>query len=151
LQIAAGLARLTEMARDGRAELENQYPQAVTATGNSLARGAIERVFESTDATWRGLGELPGSGLQLRGEYRKYDARVRFGLKAVEVPEPAGCRCGEVITGRCTPHECALFARVCTPINPIGPCMVSSEGTCQAWFKYHRNKVRAAGKAEVLS
>jgi hydrogenase expression/formation protein HypD len=137
-QIAAGLARLTELAGDGRAALENLYPQAVTAEGNRMAIRLMWQVFEPVDMAWRALGVLPRSGLALRSRYRLFDARVRFELKSIESPEPAGCRCGEVITGRCAPADCKLFGTVCTPIYPVGPCMVSSEGTCQAWFKYHR-------------
>jgi len=138
-QIAAGLARLTELVADDRAELENQYPEAVTAAGNRVAAMLIEHVFETATVTWRALGALPASGLKLRQTYARFDARIRFELTPQESPEPKGCRCGEVITGRCTPAECALFGKTCTPIYPVGPCMVSSEGTCQAWFKYHRD------------
>lgn len=137
-QIAAGLARLTELVAEGKAALENLYPQAVTPLGNTTAQEMIWRVFEPVDATWRALGELPASGLALRPRYRLFDARVRFDLQKRESPEPAGCRCGQVITGQCEPADCKLFGKVCTPIYPVGPCMVSSEGACQAWFKYHR-------------
>ena len=143
-QIAAAMARLCEMVRDGVVRAENQYPQAVNGAGNTHAQAVIEQAFEPADATWRGLGELPGSGLRLRGELAEFDAASRFGLKRQEVPEPPGCRCGEVITGKCTPADCRLFGKVCTPIRPVGPCMVSSEGTCQAWFKYNRARASAA-------
>ena len=138
-QIAAGLARLTELIVDDRVELENLYPQAVNALGNPVAAMLIEQVFEPATVRWRALGELPASGLKLRPDYACFDARLRFDLVSQETPEPKGCRCGDVITGRCTPADCGLFGRVCTPIYPVGPCMVSSEGTCQAWFKYRRN------------
>jgi hydrogenase expression/formation protein HypD len=88
---------------------------------------------------------IPQSGLAIREKYGRFDAMRRFGLVAKDVPEPAGCRCGEVITGRCTPAQCGLFGKKCTPIEPIGPCMVSSEGTCQAWFKYRREARRHEG------
>jgi hydrogenase expression/formation protein HypD len=138
--IAAGLARLTELAADGKATLENWYPQAVSAEGNVQARKLIDQVMEPADVSWRGVGVIPRSGMEIRPRYSFYNAKVRFNLQAKNVPEPPGCRCGEVITGRCTPEDCKLFGGVCTPVNPIGPCMVSSEGTCQAWFKYHREK-----------
>jgi len=147
LQIAAGLARLTELVRDGTPRLENWYPQAVSAEGNRKAQEVIERVFEPIDARWRGLGVLPDSGLGLRREFSEFDARVRFELTEPDSTEPAGCRCGEVITGRCTPAECGLFGKVCTPINAIGPCMVSSEGTCQAWFRYRRQATQRRSDA----
>jgi hydrogenase expression/formation protein HypD len=138
VQIVAALARLTELVAAAFPALENQYPQAVSAEGNAAAQRVIEQVFRPADVTWRGLGELPDSGLAIRDPFKAFDAAERYQLPVLDSPEPAGCRCGEVITARCTPPDCALFGRACTPINPIGPCMVSSEGTCQAWFKYRR-------------
>jgi hydrogenase expression/formation protein HypD len=150
-QIAAGLARLTQLVAEDRVALENLYPQAVTPEGNRMAMKMMDQVFEPVDVTWRALGELPRSGLALRQRYALFDARVRYELKSQEAPEPKGCRCGEVITGRCAPADCGLFGKVCTPVYPVGPCMVSSEGTCQAWFKYHRAAtVRNSGQ-EVLA
>ncbi|HVT88337.1 MAG TPA: hydrogenase formation protein HypD [Tepidisphaeraceae bacterium] len=143
-QIAAALARLCELTLSGQAALENLYPQAVTSTGNQHAWKLIEQVFTPANVHWRGLSELPGSGLEIRGRYARFNARVRYELAAADNREPPGCRCGEVITGRCTPADCKLFGTVCTPIQPIGPCMVSSEGTCQAWFKYRpRNRAQS--------
>ncbi len=136
--IAAALAQLTEQVRDGAAQLVNLYPQAVREEGNAVALAMMERVFEAADVRWRGLGVIPRSGLVVREAFGAFDAVRRFGLAAEADREPKACRCGEVITGRATPRECALFGTACTPISPIGPCMVSSEGTCQAWFKYHR-------------
>ena len=140
-QIAAALARLTEMVADGKPSLENLYSQAVTEFGNTTAQGIIEQVFVPADWRWRGLGELKVSGLALRPEYARFDARLRFALGTPRGKEPPGCRCGDVITGRATPADCKLFATACTPVRALGPCMVSSEGTCQAWFKYHRVKI----------
>lgn len=137
-QIAAALTRLCELTLSGRADLENLYPQAVTPAGNRQAQALIARVFRVASVHWRGLNELPNSGLELRDALREFDARVRFELGKPLNHEPPGCRCGDVITGRCAPADCRLFAAACTPLNPIGPCMVSSEGSCQAWFKYHR-------------
>lgn len=137
-QIAVALADLVKMVHEDKPGLINQYPQAVSAEGNVLAQRVLERVFESADMPWRGLGVIPKSGLELRAEYAAFDAKRKFGLVRPEDREPKGCRCGEVITGAVTPAECVLFDNGCTPTHPIGPCMVSSEGTCQAWFKYHR-------------
>jgi hydrogenase expression/formation protein HypD len=137
-QLAIALALLTEQVRDGRAELVNAYPQAVTDQGNTVAQALLREVFEPADVYWRGLGVIPDSGLVFREQYSDFDAQRRFGLTRIDSPEPKGCRCGEVITGLATPHDCRLFGRVCTPVHPVGPCMVSSEGTCQAWFKYRR-------------
>ncbi|MGD0462226.1 MAG: hydrogenase formation protein HypD [Tepidisphaeraceae bacterium] len=146
-QIAAALARLTELVVEGRAALENLYSQAVTEEGNRAAQAIIEEVFMPADWQWRGLGKLKCSGLALRFAYARYDARTRFALGAPTGRETPGCRCGDVITGRATPIDCKLFATACTPVRALGPCMVSSEGTCQAWFKYHHlrtpKKVRA--------
>jgi len=139
MPLVAALSRLTELARDGEARLINQYPEAVTESGNRVAMDLLARVFKPADVRWRGLGVIPRSGLVLRSAYQAFDAQFRFGLSPTEDVEPPGCLCGDVITGRSTPHDCRLFGRTCTPINPIGPCMVSSEGTCQAWFKYHRD------------
>jgi hydrogenase expression/formation protein HypD len=135
------LMRLAELAMDHKVALENVYPQAVKPGGNPAALALLEKVFEVGDCSWRGLGPLPGSALVLRGDYRAYDARTRYQLPDTEVPEPPGCRCGEVILGKTTPAECGLFGISCTPTNPVGPCMVSSEGTCQAWFKYQGTRL----------
>ena len=93
------------------------------------------------DAPWRALGVMPRSGLELRPEFFAFDALRRFEITLGDDNDPPGCRCGEVITGRCRPVDCALFGTTCTPIYPVGPCMVSTEGTCQAWFKYRRHEV----------
>jgi hydrogenase expression/formation protein HypD len=148
-QIAAALARLTELVVEGRAELENLYSQAVTEEGNLAAQAIIKEVFTPADWQWRGLGKLKSSGLTLRFAYARYDARTRFNLGSPTGRENPGCRCGDVITGRATPIDCKLFATACTPVRALGPCMVSSEGTCQAWFKYHH--VRTPKKVEAGS
>jgi hydrogenase expression/formation protein HypD len=140
-QIAAALARLVEMVADGKPTLENLYSQAVTEEGNPAAQAIIEKVFIPADWQWRGLGELRGSGLALRPEFSRYDARLRFSLQTPASKEPPGCRCGDVITGRAIPTDCKLFGTACTPVRALGPCMVSSEGTCQAWFKYQRGNL----------
>ncbi len=137
-QMARALAELTAMVRKGSAALVNQYPEAVSPTGNRTASELLAHVFEPATVRWRGLGTLPDSGLVVRPEHRGFDAFHRFGLSTPADREPKACRCGEVIAGRIDPPECKLFNNGCTPIYPIGPCMVSSEGTCQAWFKYAR-------------
>lgn len=147
--IAAGLARLVELAVARTPALENMYPQAVGAAGNHHAWDAIRRVFQPVDAYWRGLGTLPGSGLAIRPNFARFDARVRYELKATVNREPAGCRCGEVIAGRATPVDCKLFGVACTPARAVGPCMVSSEGTCQAWFKYNLRSLTVAARSQV--
>jgi hydrogenase expression/formation protein HypD len=140
VHMAGAIARLVELIRDRKAQLVNEYAEAVTAGGNAMARGLLAKVFEPADVRWRALGTIPKSGLVLRAEYSAFDAQKRFKLTVSDEKEPAGCLCGRVITGAVTPHDCKLFGKSCTPINPIGPCMVSSEGTCQAYFKYARIK-----------
>jgi hydrogenase expression/formation protein HypD len=138
MHMLAGIARLVELIRDGRAELFNEYAEAVRPQGNEHALALLARVFETADARWRALGTIPQSGLRLRAAYRFFDAQHRLGLETPEDREVPGCLCGRVITGAVTPHACKLFGKACTPVHPIGPCMVSSEGTCQAYFKYAR-------------
>lgn len=136
LDILSALYMLACQARDGKAVVENTYSRAVSGEGNTRAQQVIARVFEPCDAQWRGLGTIPASGLALRDEFSDFDARTFFGLAPVETAEPAGCRCGEILTGKVTPPQCPLFNTRCTPSHPVGPCMVSSEGTCAAYSKY---------------
>jgi hydrogenase expression/formation protein HypD len=133
-----GILRLVEMVRDRRPGLDNAYRNVVRPEGNPAARAVIDRVFATGDAVWRALGRIPGSGLVLREAYRRFDAGARFGVDAEADYEMPGCRCGSVIQGKIDPPECGLFGKACTPTAPVGPCMVSSEGTCAAWFKYAR-------------
>jgi hydrogenase expression/formation protein HypD len=128
---------LVDLIEKGQAEALNQYRRAVTWEGNIAARRLMEEVFEPADATWRGLGMIPQSGLRLRSAWRDFDASKRFLMPEIQVEEHPGCRCGEVLRGLAAPPECALFRRACTPQTPMGPCMVSSEGTCGAYFRYH--------------
>ena len=98
----------------------------------------IDEVFVPADAAWRAIGTIPSSGLALRDQFTEWDTSKRFDLPAAESYEPPGCRCGDVICGRCRPVDCDLFAKLCTPTDPVGPCMVSSEGACAAAHKYRR-------------
>ncbi len=136
--IMAGLLRLAQMARQAEAALENLYPAAVSPRGNPHALRLVDEVFERTDAVWRGIGSISDSGLRIRSAYADYDAIHRFQMTFGQDHAPPGCLCGQVIQGKVTPAECPLFGGSCTPITPIGPCMVSSEGTCSAWYKYGR-------------
>jgi hydrogenase expression/formation protein HypD len=142
LQIMQGIVHLTRQVIAGEAKLENLYPEVVSDVGNPRAHALIDEVFTPGDSAWRALGVMEGSGLDLRPGYVEFDAFRRFGVELGEDHEPPGCRCGEVITGRCLPADCRLFGKVCTPIYPVGPCMVSSEGACQAWFKYRRHEMK---------
>ncbi len=137
-----GILALVRQAAAGEAFVENVYGVAVSDEGNEIARKMIDDVFAPAPAVWRAIGTIDASGLELREEYRRFDARERFGVTLGEDYEPPGCRCGEVIQGKVTPADCSLFARQCTPVAPVGPCMVSSEGTCAAWYKYNRREAR---------
>ncbi|MCL2757496.1 MAG: hydrogenase formation protein HypD [Coriobacteriia bacterium] len=145
VDILQGIALLLEQIRareagEADAAIEIAYKRAVMQEGNPTALAAIDAVFENTDATWRGLGTIEQSGYSIREKYAVYDANRRFAaeLSALQEPtvEPRGCRCGTVLRGVIPPSACPLFGRACTPQNPIGPCMVSSEGTCAAYFRY---------------
>ena len=139
VDVLEGIYMLTCQLEEGRREVEIQYSRAVHPKGNPKARQLMEEVFEPTDALWRGLGSIPQSGLKLRSDYRVHAAESHFDLTVPVAGEMPGCRCGEVLRGVCTPLECALFRKNCTPTSPYGPCMVSSEGTCAAYFKYKRD------------
>ncbi len=116
--------------------LENAYPRAVSDHGNVKAKKIMNQVFEICDAVWRGIGEIPSSGMRLKSEYSRFDAAVQFNMDRVDVPEPKGCACGEILMGLKTSESCSLYKKTCTPINPVGPCMVSSEGACAAYYRY---------------
>lgn len=136
VDVLQGIAMIMRQLHEGRAEIEIAYSRGVMKEGNPVALDAIEEVFETVDATWRGLGVIPGSGYAIRDEYKEFDAFARFSPEVEPTQEPKGCRCGDVLRGIMAPNECPLFRKVCTPENPIGPCMVSSEGSCAAYFRY---------------
>jgi hydrogenase expression/formation protein HypD len=135
-QIVRGLLSLVRQVAAGRAAVENVYSAVVTNGGNRVALDLLARVFVPADTPWRALGVIPGSGLELAPRYQRFDALRRFGIELGDDEDHPQCRCGEVITGKVEPAECPAFGRRCTPLDPIGPCMVSSEGTCAAWYKY---------------
>ncbi|MGW8192722.1 MAG: hydrogenase formation protein HypD [Desulforhopalus sp.] len=120
-------------------KVENVYPRAVAWEGNQRAQKMVEEIFEPSDMVWRGLGMIPASGLKIRDGYREFDAEVRLDIVLPEAKEPKGCMCGEILKGMNSPRQCPLFDTRCTPATPIGPCMVSSEGTCAAHHKYGRD------------
>jgi hydrogenase expression/formation protein HypD len=136
-QVLAGIEAILAQLADGRPAAATVYP-SVTGEGNAVARALLDEVFVPADAAWRALGVIPGSGLAFRQEWSEFDAARRFALPEMESYELPGCRCGDVISGRCLPRQCGLFGRECTPRSPVGPCMVSSEGACAAAFKYER-------------
>ena len=128
---------LVEQIESGAPELINGYPRAVTFDGNEKAQKIMEDVFETVDAEWRGIGVIPKSGLRIRKRFSTFDAEKMIEFSVPESKNPKGCACGEILTGLKIPPECPLYKKVCTPMDPLGPCMVSSEGTCAAYYKYH--------------
>ncbi|MBW1982681.1 MAG: hydrogenase formation protein HypD [Deltaproteobacteria bacterium] len=137
VDILQSIYMLISQVESGESEVEIQYSRAVNSEGNERARKLMAEVFDTVDASWRGLGSIPGSGLRLKRDFREHDAELHFDLEVPTVRQHPGCRCGEVLRGSCTPVDCPLFRSSCTPSNPYGPCMVSSEGTCAAYYQYH--------------
>ena len=145
------IATLVRAVRDHEALLHNAYGAVVRDEGSAAALRVLEQVFEPADAVWRAIGTIRGSGLELREEFWQFDAARRFGLELGPDVEPEGCRCGEVIQGLIDPPQCPLYRKACTPQRPVGPCMVSSEGTCAAWFKYTRTRQEVTHERQVDS
>ncbi len=137
VDVLQGIAMIMRQLHEGRAEIEIAYARGVMAEGNPTAMAAIDEVFETCPAIWRGLGEIPDSGYRIRPEYREFDAVLRFDPEIEPTQDPKGCRCGDVLRGIMAPSECPLFRKVCSPENPVGPCMVSSEGSCAAYYRYY--------------
>ena len=136
LDIFQSIYLLLSQIRNETAAVENQYLRAVKPEGNPEALNLINQIFRTDDSLWRGIGVIPQSGLSLKEEYREYDAEAKIPVEVEKSREPKGCICGLVIQGKSSPLECPYYASQCTPQSPIGPCMVSSEGSCQAYFKY---------------
>ena len=136
LDVLQGVAMLARQIVAGRAEVETQYRRVVKPEGNVKAREILYRVFQPCDARWRGIGDISGSGLELRPEYAKFNAALKLPVAVEEPREHAGCLCGDILKGKVRPTDCKLFRTVCTPEDPVGACMVSSEGTCAAEYKY---------------
>ncbi|WP_417049627.1 hydrogenase formation protein HypD [Ellagibacter isourolithinifaciens] len=137
VDVLQGIAMLVRQLHEGRAEIEIAYARGVMPEGNPVALAAIDEVFETCTATWRGLGDIPSSGYRIRDEFANFDAVRRFEPDVEPTRDPKGCRCGDVLRARIAPNECPLFRTVCTPENPVGPCMVSSEGSCAAYYRYY--------------
>ncbi len=138
LDVLEGIRRVVLQLEAGTAELDNAYARVVSEQGNVPAQQMLADVFEVCDRRWRGIGEIPASGWRLSGRYRDFDAEVRFDVGAVDAPESAQCRSGEVLQGLIKPTECAAFGRECSPRHPLGATMVSSEGACAAYYQYRR-------------
>ncbi|MBN2310777.1 MAG: hydrogenase formation protein HypD [Candidatus Hydrogenedentes bacterium] len=136
IDVLEGIGMLLECMAEGRTGSFVQYTRAVKPGGNRRAWDTLLRAFEVADAEWRGLGAIPSSGLRLKPELRHFDAVARYAVPDIEPVDLPGCRCGDVLKGLIHPPECPLFRTACTPRNPIGPCMVSSEGSCAARYRY---------------
>ena len=140
LDILRAISMLADQIGKGRARVDNAYSRSVLPQGNPTALTIMNRVFEVSDAEWRGLGILPRSGFRLREIYAPFDATRAFQIDVSSSGEPPGCRCGEVLRGLLIPTDCSLFRRVCNPEYPVGPCMVSSEGACSAYLQFGDNE-----------
>lgn len=136
LDIMLALRDLVRMTVEGSPKILNDYKRVVRSDGNPTARKIVEEVFEPSDASWRGLGVIPGSGLALRESYSRFDATLHLPVEVPDAPDDPRCLCAAILTGSKTPDRCGLFGKECTPEDPVGPCMVSSEGTCAAYYKY---------------
>ncbi|TAN44266.1 MAG: hydrogenase formation protein HypD [Nitrospirae bacterium] len=134
--IVEGIAMLLKQIVEGRAVVEIQYKSVVNPDGNAKAVSFIEEYFEPSDSYWRGIGMMPASGLKLKEKWRHRDAEIFFDIAVAECSEPKGCQCGLVLRGVKMPNECPMFGKACTPDRPIGACMVSTEGSCAAYYKY---------------
>ncbi len=137
IDILQAISMLVQMLESGSPALDNAYPRAVTREGNTKAQQILDEIFEPAGAGWRGIGVIPQSGLKIREKYAAHDAQKLFDVEVPDAKAPKGCACGEILIGTKTPPQCALYKKVCTPMEPVGPCMVSTEGTCAAYYRYH--------------
>ncbi|MET7845252.1 hydrogenase formation protein HypD [Streptomyces sp. NPDC005356] len=144
LDILEGVRRTVLQLERGEHTVDNAYPRAVRPEGNPAAQAMLADVFEGTDRAWRGIGVIPDSGWRLSSRYRDFDAEHRFSVGDIDTREPAECRSGEVLQGLLKPNECAAFGTTCTPRNPLGATMVSSEGACAAYYLYRRLDITTA-------
>ncbi len=141
LDVMQAILMLVRQINEGRAEVENEFTRAVTREGNGKAKALVAEVFELRRTfEWRGLGEVPYSALAIKSAYRAFDAEARYGISYRSVPDNKACECGAILRGVKKPSDCKVFGTVCTPENPIGSCMVSSEGACAAHYSYGRFK-----------
>ena len=138
IQIIEGITEICRQFEADTPRVDSVYHAAVHEHGNPVALKLMDQFFEPYDGPWRGLGTIPGATLRLKKKYEMFDAAARFNITPQDAPEPAGCLCGTVLCGLVDPPQCGLFAKKCTPDHPVGPCMVSTEGACSAWYKYKR-------------
>lgn len=143
--ILRGVVAIVEQMESQTPKVENCYDRIVTSAGNLKARQVVDQVFTVADSEWRGLGSIPNSGLIIRDEYKTFDTTSRFTIEVKQSIEPKGCECGAILKGISSPPDCPLFDNRCTPASPVGPCMVSTEGTCAAWHRYGYQMTETAG------
>lgn len=136
-ELLSGIYKLIDLALSGNVAIENNHPAVVSKTGNQVIHKWLDKYLTEADEAWRGIGVIAKSGLDLKPEYNLYNAKKRFQVEVGE-PRKTKCRCGEVIRGLISPTQCPLFGKACHPMNPIGPCMVSAEGSCAAYYQYMR-------------
>jgi len=136
LDVLQSVAMLVEQLEKGEPKVEIAYRRGVRPEGNLRAQELMNAVFEPSPANWRGIGVVPESGLRLRKEYQRFDAELSFDIDPGPTLEPKGCLCGDILRGVKTPIDCELFGDACTPEHPVGPCMVSSEGSCASYYHY---------------
>jgi hydrogenase expression/formation protein HypD len=146
MDILQGVLMTVQQLESGRAEVENQYSRAVRREGNQPAQELIKKIFQVVPRKWRGVGEIPQSGLGLKDEYAAFDSGKKFGVADCRVDESPDCRSGLVLQGQIKPHECPAFGAKCTPEHPLGATMVSSEGACAAYYRYRRQPNLTAAK-----
>mgnify|MGYP002623649660 FL=1 len=130
------LVNLLRQVDEIRAEVANEYKSVVKLEGNLAAQKILSQVYEEVDAEWRGLGVIKNSGLKMRAEFEEFDAEKVLPVEIKKAARRTACRCGEVLRGIVTPVECPLFGKICEPLHAVGPCMISVEGVCAAWYKY---------------
>jgi hydrogenase expression/formation protein HypD len=144
LDILQGVYMLVKQLEEGRAEVENQYARAVRKDGNRPAQDLVNKVFRIVPRKWRGVGEIPMSGLGLTDEYAEFDAERRFAVSGYSADEPEECISGLILQGIKKPNECPVFGTACTPEHPFGATMVSNEGACAAYYRYRRHAAKIA-------
>jgi hydrogenase expression/formation protein HypD len=141
LDLVHGIYMAVNQLEKGIYKVENQYARVVKEEGNKAAIDVINKVFEIGNREWRGIGEIPNSGYKLKNEFKEFDAELKFGIINIKVPENSDCIAGEILKGIKKPHQCSQFGKTCTPINPLGAPMVSSEGACAAYYHFSDNLI----------
>jgi len=135
-ELLTALAVTVSLLQKGEPFFRNCYPRVVRPEGSPAAQRLVEKIMQPCDSEWRGLGVIPGSGLVLRSEYAEFDSRIKYDIPKITGRPNPGCRCGDILQGKCKPSDCPLFGKLCTPGQPVGACMVSGEGACSAYYQY---------------